>query len=1182
MMASLEDQYVFISKEIEDENQSETDFLISSFAAAITNNSSNTNDDSKKERDHLENLTALLCLRIAVVIQLINNGRAELQCQLEEDINTVLEKICSIEYERKVNDEIIDDFTDLIMAISPENRNIIKSVLRNRYKHSLRRTKEISFELYSLFVSVASAFQRLNKPDLFSSVLDGLNNISRERNGEVLHREVVYNVLSTLADSDPETSIRIARCNLIYFENTADDYSGDFFWFYGCALQQLGKNAKAIPCFEKCYRIRKSLSGEKDWYTVVAKRECVVFKYTVSHREAEFDYLLTLVNDIEDGKFDDIDEDFLKNIEGKTLFVLLLAKADENELGRFEFLVQRYEAICDLYDQSTEPLLKKRLAYNFRGFYYMQQGNYILAEDAFHKAIESKIPDGVSDIITVEQIESNLLLIYYAQNDVDTAMPVIHKLLTALENEDNSVLTEKDELRIYTTLMGIASQSMMDLNTEEIEDAKMSLKETCEAILCLSDNLPKSKRELAAFVISLSFLILQAKCASREELEIFLDTLDKIDRENQVFPLNTEQKAILIHVAGLLAWTIEDKRADMYFQKIFDTFSTDSIIPFSSRGGMMLTYSMFSAKKGEYNTAFDCLVLAMNQMQMAWHNCIKYLNDERLIQILMPTQLQFGSAYALLRTLVDTSLAYERILQFKALASLAGKERNRILNSLNVDQSLLDEIHAVQDKIAALEAESQFRDTKKEYEIEQRTLRKLEMRFAQECSWQNNFTSITWDNVQKAIPNDSVVVEYYYCALEYGKRQFDSGSKDPQMGFDIFVTQKHGDECNLVKIVVEDSDDLLTVADKFVEILQAESSNSASLDQISKLDDLRDLLYRSLIFPILPYLDGFDTVYLAPDLNLANLPFEILYDDNQECLNDNHIVIKIECARDFLYKREPDNIDGGNLIIGDPQYDIRDRDLGIRSDDGRDGSRSIDLRSQNISQLPFSQIEARLIGKHFNSNYYTGFDASKQLLTNGDYYRNIHIATHGYYDLSEDGSSMYSSCLLFAGVCNWLRDGKISSVYGNGLLTADEISRLDYKNVELVVLSSCLSGMSDMSLNKGFQGMIGAFSAAGVHYVISHLWEADDFGTAVFMDAFYYQYAVKHISPPIALNLAKTYMRNVTIGDLRNKHWFDQIRMIDSDEKLLKTILEYERLDDELRPFKSEAYWGGFTCYQCY
>lgn len=1179
---TLEEQYYVISKEIEEENQSEMDFLISSLAAVITNDSSAKNDDSEEERNHLENITALLSLRVAVAIPLINNGVTEWQPQLEEDIKAILEKICSIEYEWELNDDIIDHFADLITVISPNNRETIKPILKNRYKHRFRRTTEISSGLFSLFISVALAFQRLNKPDLFSAVLEGLCNLSRERNGKALHREVVYRVLSTICDSAPETSIRISQRNLVYFENTKDDYAGDFYWFYACALQQLEKNAEAISNFEVCYCIRKAISGEGDWYTVIAKRESSVLQYTASRGEAEFDYLLAFINDIEKGKFDEIDEEHLRIIEGKTLYILLLGKADANGLGQFEFLIQRYEAICDLYDQSPEPLLKKRLAYNIRGNYYMQQGNYILAEDAFHKAIESKIPDGVSDIITVEQIESNLLLIYYAQNDVDTAMPVIHKLLTALENEDNSVLTEKDELRIYTTLMGIASQSMMDLNTEEIEDAKMSLRETCEAILCLSDELPESKSELAVFVINLSALMLQAECASKEELKLYLDALDKIYREYLVFPLNTLQKAALIHIAGLLAWTLEDKRSDIYFQKIFDVFSTEKMIPLSTKGAMMLSYSTFSAQKGKYNTAVMCIAQAMDQMEMAWHNCVKYLNDERLIQILLPTQLQFSASYALLRTFVDAPSAFERILQFKALASLAGKERNRILNSSNVDQSLLDEIHAVQDSIAALEAESQFRDTKNEYETEQKTLRTLETRFAQEFPLQNNFISITWDNVQKAIPSDSVVVEYYYCGLEYGKRQFDSGSKDPQMGFDIFVAQKYGNECNLEKIVVDDSDDLLTAAYEFVEILQAESSNSASLDQISKLDDLRELLYQSLISPILPYLEGFDVVYLAPDLNLANLPFEILYDDNQKRLNDNYTVIKIECARDFLYKIEPDNIDGDNLIIGDPQYDIRDRDLGIKNDDGRDGIRSLDLRSKNISRLPNSQIEARQIGKHFNSNYYTGFTASKQLLTNGNNYRNIHIATHGYYDLSEDGSSMYSSCLLFAGVCNWLRDGKVSSVYGNGLLTADEISRLDYKNVELVVLSSCLSGMSDMSLNKGFQGMIGAFSAAGVHYVISHLWEADDFGTAVFMDAFYYQYAVKHVSPPIALNLAKTYMRNVTIGDLRNKHWFDQIRMMDSDEKILKTILEYEKLDDELRPFKSEAYWGGFTCYQCY
>lgn len=441
---NLEEQYSVISKEIEDENQAEMDFLISSLAAAIINDPSAKEDDSGKERNHLENITALLCLRIAVAIQLINDGKTELFSQLEEDIDAVLEKICSIEYEWEKNDDVVDHLADIITVLTPNNRDKIYTVLRNRYKHRFRRTKEISSEMYTLFVSIAAAFQRLDKPDLFSLLLEGLCSISRERNGKVLHREVVSKVLSILCDAEPETIVRIARQNLKYFEQVKDDYSGDFYWFYACALQQQEKNAEAIANFEKCYTIRNDVSGEDDWYTVIARREYNVLLYSSSRGESEFKFLLKFVNDIENGKFNEIDKSQLEIIEGKTLYILLLGKAETNELCEFESLIKTFENICAIYDQSPEPLLKRRLAYNIRGNYYTQQGNYILAEDAFHKAIDAEIPEGVSDIITVEQIESNLLLIYYAQNDVDMAMPVIHKLLTILEAEDNdSTLTEK-------------------------------------------------------------------------------------------------------------------------------------------------------------------------------------------------------------------------------------------------------------------------------------------------------------------------------------------------------------------------------------------------------------------------------------------------------------------------------------------------------------------------------------------------------------------------------------------------------------------------------------------------------------------------------------------------------------------------------------------------------------------
>lgn len=1192
---TLEEQYSIISKEIDEENQSEMDFLISSLAAAITNDSVSKDEDSQEERFHLENIAALLCLRVSAALTLISSGKTEYKEQLDEDIDDVLKKVLSIEYAWELSDEILDHFADLISVIDPSNSENIKSYIKRRYKFRFRRMREVTSEFYTLFVSIASAYQRLGKPELFSIVLEGLCNISRERNNKALHREIVSNVLAVLCDSAPATIIKIGHQNIKYFEQKTDDYTGDFFWFYACAFEQIGKNSEAVLNFQKCYEIRRALLGEDDWYTAISRREFSVLSYPVSREQSDFDYLLEFVDKVETGNFNDVDIDTLRIIEGKTLYIMLIVQAEVNGLEKNENLVHRYVEICDLYDTTPEPLLKKRLAKNLKGLLYTQQGNYILAEEAFREAIAAKVPEGVADIITEEQIESNLLLIYDVQNDLDMAMPVIARLLKALDDESyNSGLTESDEMRIYSFMMDIASQRMLYLNIEdmeedEIEEAMASMKECCEKILCLSEELPNDKNKFAVFVISFSSLMLQAEISTKEELKLYLDALDKINREHSVFKLDKAQNAILVHIAALLAWTIEDTRANSYFDKVFALFNEDGApIPLSTKGAMMISYSTYAAVNGNYKIATQCLVQAMEQMDKTWKNYVRYLNDDRLIQILEPTQLQFASVYAILRTIEDCASAYECVLQFKSLASLAGKERNRILNSSPIDQDFLDKIHVAQDRIATLETESQLKDISFEYEKEQIALRTLEAQFAQQFPSQDNFTSITWDAVKKVIPDESVVVEYYYCAFEYGRRQFDDDSSEPKMGFDIFITQKRSGECKLTKLVIEDSEDLLSVSDEFVEILQVKSNSNSgnfesclTLDQIYKLDDLRETLFMTLIEPVLPYLEGFDTVYLAPDLNLTNLPFEILYDDEHEAIGEEHTIIKIECARDFLFVRKPDNTKGGSLIVGDPQYDIRDKELGTRNDDSYEKNRALNLKSTNIKQLPCSQIEAKQVGRHLNSNYYTGFSATKYLLSKKTDYRNIHLATHGYFDLSESGSSMYSSCLLFAGVNNWLRDGKTSSIYGNGILTADEVSRMDCKNAELVVLSSCLSGMSDISVSKGFQGMISAFSAAGAHYVISHLWEADDFSTAVFMDAFYYQYAEKGEEPPKALNLAKTYMRNVTIGDLRKAHWFENMRSI-NNSGTVSSALEYEKMDDEVRPFRNEAFWGGFTCYQCY
>lgn len=991
-------------------------------------------------------------------------------------------------------------------------------------------------------------------------------------------------VLSRIkAEKSPETMIQIASACEGLFENRLDDYAGDFYYSYGCALMAAGMLEEAVERFRKCYQIRAAVSGEDDWFTAIAKAESSFILYLNFGDKSQKAELIRFVDDIEEGKYAGIDHDTQIVIEGKLLYASLMDQSEISDLAEYDHYLKLYEGICDLYGQSTEPLIKRRLAMNLRGGYYLKTGDYIRAERSFIEAIDCEFPGDVKEIVTVSQIKTNLLLIYYAQNDVEMALPLLSDLLDELGREPGeSGLSEKDEYRIFAIYFSIESQSMMEADPEEREMIRSLLQELCSSIDESSPEMGECTKEIAFLMICAIVRLLQTEDAGTDEQRMYLDALDKIDLKEQLFPIDLSQRTVLEYVAALLAWNIHDHRAELFFAKAID-HARRAILPLSFRISISESFAAYSARKGEQDTALSNINQALAYMEEVWKANVRYLNDERLMQILTPTQLQFGRCYAVLRKLADAGSMYERVLQFKGLASLAGRERNRILRSSKMDFSLLKEIRAAQNTITALETNSLLRDITDDYDIERAKLRELETVFAQIFPDDSEFVSITLENVNSAVPDNCVVIEYCYCALDYGVCQFDGFPDREPVGFDVFILEKKGGSCRLERVTIDNGDEILSAAREFVDILQAESNGTASIGQLDQVDDLRAALYKGLIVPVLSFLEGYETVYLAPDYGLVNLPFEILYDEDCRKLDDDHIVIKIECARDFLYRIQTEASSDESLIIGNPVYELKNRDPGDREPDESQFSRSITLDPDRIIPLPFSQIEAERTGKYLHSKYYTGFAASKKLLFSQKEYKNIHIATHGYFDTSDSyGNGFYSSCLLFSGVSDWLKDGNISTIYGNGIVTADEISRLDLRETELVVLSSCLSGMSEVSFNKGFHGMIGAFSAAGTHYIITHLWEANDFSTAVLMDIFYYLYAEKKQDPPGALALARRYLQQVTIGDLRNRHWFDYAGSLPPDYHYSDTISLYESMDDQVRPFKGEAYWGGFACYQCY
>lgn len=192
------------------------------------------------------------------------------------------------------------------------------------------------------------------------------------------------------------------------------------------------------------------------------------------------------------------------------------------------------------------------------------------------------------------------------------------------------------------------------------------------------------------------------------------------------------------------------------------------------------------------------------------------------------------------------------------------------------------------------------------------------------------------------------------------------------------------------------------------------------------------------------------------------------------------------------------------------------------------------LRGDIIGMLPESLTEVTQIASLLQANgnktsVISGSNATEKSFTNRSGKRDyiLHVSTHGFFhDSGAFTNPMQNSGLLFAGSQKyWSSDTIVASINeSDGILRADEISKLDLSGCRLVVLSACQTGLGEYN-SEGVYGLQRSFKLAGAKSILMSLWSVDDNATCTLMTEFY-KNLITGNSPDTALTNAQITLRN--------------------------------------------------------
>ena len=373
----------------------------------------------------------------------------------------------------------------------------------------------------------------------------------------------------------------------------------------------------------------------------------------------------------------------------------------------------------------------------------------------------------------------------------------------------------------------------------------------------------------------------------------------------------------------------------------------------------------------------------------------------------------------------------------------------------------------------------------------------------------------TWKDVQSALNDDEIAVEF--------------------LSFDVL-----GSDSTMVAALTVRKDDS---EPKFIPLFE--------LNQLKGVDDTEHFIcpeVSNLVWdPLQKELQGIRRIYFSPagvlhKIGIEYLPGMETYDmyrlsTTREIIEMKSKTIPIQKDQVMAVLYGGVNYEASNSLSSDTSSEVMpdiisdnvSRQLAISRH--RAFVDSLDLRGMKADYLPSTLTEVQNISSSLEkANHpavvHIGADATetsvKSLSTHNPTI--LHISTHGFYYSEKkarkadrprflsiederganiEDKALTRSGLLMAGANLSLKGENVPLDVDDGILTAQEISRLDLRGTDLVVLSACETGRGDIMQGEGVFGLQRGFKKAGVQTILMSLWKVSDSATEMLMTEFY-------------------------------------------------------------------------------